>query len=63
MAATSLAEAVAFGMRKTGKAYSDDLRLRMVGTFLYQEENTFTLNEQTTRGINRLVPIACNNFL
>ena len=32
------------------KAYSDDLRLRMVGTFLYQEENAITISEQTARG-------------
>ena len=44
------------------KAYSDDLKLRMVGTFLYQDENAFTISEQTTQGLNRLVPITCNNF-
>ena len=45
------------------KAYSDDLRLRMAETFLYQEENASTISEQKARGLNRLVLIACNDFL
>ena len=61
-AATSSAEAAAFGTRKN-KAYLDDLRLRMMGAFLYQEENAFPISEQTARGLNRLVWITCNDFL
>ena len=42
--------------------YLDDLRLKMVGTFLYQEENPSTISEQTAPALNRLVPIACYDF-
>ena len=53
----------AIGARKTGIACSDDLRLRMAGAFLYQEENISMISEQTVWGLNRIVLISCNNFL
>ena len=38
MAASNLVGAVTLGTDDGNKAYSDDLRLRMMGAFLYQEE-------------------------
>ena len=34
-----------------------------MGTILYEEENAFSISEQIAWGLNRLVPIACNDFL